>query len=153
MWTVEINCRRFLGNYTIVYTNSFWNQYFSFNQSDLRDRKERIHNIFIGLRGWPTCLLQNTAQPEKRDIFMKNGNEVYLPFEHLYQVYYKVRQVRWVTSLVYVMTWRLVIFEIIPLVIFQNCPKYHEQEHLSVIFENQAHGNIPHFNRWAFYFK
>ena len=71
MWTIEINCRRFLGNYTIVYTNSFWNQYFSVNQSDLRDRKERIHKLFIRLRWWPTCLLQNTAQPEKRDIFMK----------------------------------------------------------------------------------
>ena len=48
---------------------------FSVNQSDLRVRKERIHKLFIGLRQWPTCLLKNTAQPEKRDTFMKNGNE------------------------------------------------------------------------------
>ena len=34
---------------------------FSVNQSDLRERKERIHNLFIGLK--------------KRDIFMENGNE------------------------------------------------------------------------------
>ena len=37
-------------NDTIAYTNSFWNQYFSVNQSDLRERKERIHKLFIGLR-------------------------------------------------------------------------------------------------------
>ena len=34
----------------IAYTNSFWNQYFSVNQSDLRERKERINKLFIGLR-------------------------------------------------------------------------------------------------------
>ena len=48
---------------------------FSVNQSDLRERKERINELFIGLRLRSTSLLKNTAQPEKRDIFMKNGNE------------------------------------------------------------------------------
>ena len=62
-------------NDTIANTNTFWNQYFSVNQSDLREWKERINKLFIGLRLWLTSLLKNTAQPEKRDIFMKNGNE------------------------------------------------------------------------------
>ena len=81
LWTIKINCRRFLGRLsinvinTIAYTNSFWNQHFSVDQSDLKQRKQRIHKLFIGLREWPTCLLKNTAQPEKRDTFMKNGNE------------------------------------------------------------------------------
>ena len=54
--TIKINCRRFLGRLstniidTIAYTNSFWNQYFSVDQSDLRQRKQRIHKLFIGLR-------------------------------------------------------------------------------------------------------
>ena len=56
LWTIKINCRRFLGRLstnvidTIAYTNSFWNQYFSVDQSDLRQRKQRIHKLFIGLR-------------------------------------------------------------------------------------------------------
>ena len=81
LWTIKINCRRFLGRLStnvidiIAYTNPFWNQYFSVDQSDLSQRKQRIHKLYIGLRLWPMCLLKNTAQPEKRDIFMKNGNE------------------------------------------------------------------------------
>ena len=35
-------------NDTIAYTNSFWNQYFFGNQSDLRERKERIHKSAWG---------------------------------------------------------------------------------------------------------
>ena len=37
--------------------------------------KERNNELFIGLRLWPPFLLKNTAQPEKLDICMKNGNE------------------------------------------------------------------------------
>ena len=42
LWTIKINCRRFLGRLstnvidTIAYTNSFWNQYFSVDKSDLK---------------------------------------------------------------------------------------------------------------------
>ena len=56
LWTIKFNFRRFLGRLstnvidTIAYTNSFWNQYFSVDQSDLRQRKQRIHKLFIGLR-------------------------------------------------------------------------------------------------------
>ena len=56
LWTIKINCRRFLGRLstnvidTIAYTNSFWNQYSSVDQSGLRQRKQRIHKLFIGLR-------------------------------------------------------------------------------------------------------
>ena len=41
LWTIKFNFRRFLGRLstnvidTIAYTNSFWNQYFSVDQSDL----------------------------------------------------------------------------------------------------------------------
>ena len=37
--------------------------------------RSEIKKKFIGLRLWLTSLLKNTGQPEKRDIFMKNGNE------------------------------------------------------------------------------
>ena len=37
----------------------------------MRERKERIHKLFI------IILLRNTAQPDKSDIFMKNGNEIW----------------------------------------------------------------------------
>ena len=37
-------------NDTFSHTNSFRNQYFSVHQSDLRERKERINKLFIGLR-------------------------------------------------------------------------------------------------------
>ena len=53
LWTIKINCRRFLGRLstnvidTIAYTNSLWNQYFSVDQSDLRERKERIHKLCL----------------------------------------------------------------------------------------------------------
>ena len=56
LWTIKVNCRRFLGRLstnvidTIAYTNSFWNQYSSVDQSGLRQRKQRIHKLFIGLR-------------------------------------------------------------------------------------------------------
>ena len=56
LWTIKFNFRRFLGRLstnvidTIAYTNSFCNQYFSVDQSDLRQRKQRIHKLFIGLR-------------------------------------------------------------------------------------------------------
>ena len=59
----------------LLKTNLFRNQYFSVNQSDLRERKERNNKLFRGLRSWPKSSLKNTAQPEKRDIFMKNGSE------------------------------------------------------------------------------
>ena len=62
-------------NDTIAYTNSLSSQYFSVNHSDLIERKERIHKLFIGLRLLPTSLLKNTAHSEKRDTFMKSGNE------------------------------------------------------------------------------
>ena len=39
---------QFNGNFG--FTNSFWNQYFSVNQLDLKERKERINKLFIGLR-------------------------------------------------------------------------------------------------------
>ena len=47
LWTIKINCRRFLGRLstnvtdTIAYINSFRNQYFSVNKSDLRERERR----------------------------------------------------------------------------------------------------------------
>lgn len=44
-------------------------------QRQERERKERINKLIIGLRQEPTSLLKITAQPEKRDVFMKNGNE------------------------------------------------------------------------------
>ena len=53
LWTIKINCRRFLGRLstnvidTIAYTNSFWNQYFSVDQSDLRQRKQRIISYLL----------------------------------------------------------------------------------------------------------
>ena len=44
---IKINYWRFLGrlsrNDTIANTNSFWNQYFSVDQNDLREQKERIN--------------------------------------------------------------------------------------------------------------
>ena len=49
LWTIKINYWRFLGrlsrNDTIANTNSFWDQYFSVNQSDLSERKERINKL------------------------------------------------------------------------------------------------------------
>ena len=56
LWTIKFNFRRFLGRLstnvidTIAYTNSFCNQYFSVDQSDMRQRKHGIHKLFIGLR-------------------------------------------------------------------------------------------------------
>ena len=35
-------------NDTFTYTNSFRNQYFTANQSDLRERKEKITKLFVG---------------------------------------------------------------------------------------------------------
>ena len=43
----------------------FRNQYFSVNQSDLKERKERIHKFFA----------YKFVQPDKQEMFMKNGNE------------------------------------------------------------------------------
>ena len=82
MWTIKINCRRFLGRLsvspsdTIAYKNSFWNQYFSVIQSDLRERKERINKLFIGLRLWPTSLPKKYYTAGKtRYVYVKIGNE------------------------------------------------------------------------------
>ena len=137
-------------NDTIVYTNSFWNQYFSVNQSDLRDRKERIHKLFIGLRWWPTCLLQNTAQPEKRDIFMKWERGLLAlrtPIPSLLQSAASAmgQFISLRNDMTFSDIWNNTTSNISKL---SKIPRAG-----TVIFENQAHGNIPHFNRWAFYFK
>ena len=58
---------------TFAYENSFRNQYFSVNQSGFRERKERI--VIYRLEEVTDVFAQNTAQPGKRDIFMKNRNE------------------------------------------------------------------------------
>ena len=57
-------------------TNSFWNQYFSVNQRDFWEREKR--GLISYLSAWGSdqrVLLQNTAQPEKKGIFIKNGKE------------------------------------------------------------------------------
>ena len=62
----------------MAHLNSFGNQFFSVSQSDLRKREERINNLFIALidRGSDRhVLLKNNAQPEKRGVCVKNGNE------------------------------------------------------------------------------
>ena len=75
---MKINCTRYLGRLsTNVVTLLLIQIHSEINislKNDLRERKGRIHKLFIGLRLWPTCLIKNTALPEKPDIFMKNGN-------------------------------------------------------------------------------
>ena len=59
---------------TFAYENSFRNQYFSVNQSGFREKREDKLVIYR-LEEVTDVFAQNTAQPGKRDIFMKNSNE------------------------------------------------------------------------------
>ena len=63
LWTIKINCRPLL-----IQIHFETNIFLSTKVIWEREKREFINK-------WPTSLLKNTAQLEKRDIFMENGNE------------------------------------------------------------------------------
>ena len=70
---IKINCRRFFRplinqrNDTIACTNSFWNQYFFVNQSDVRERKERIHK---SAWGGDQCVFLKILPSQQNEVYL-----------------------------------------------------------------------------------
>ena len=80
---IKINCRQFLGRLSTNVMTLLLKQ-IHFETNIFLSTKviwEREKRGFISyLLSWGsdfTCLLKNTAKPEKRDVFMKNGKEIW----------------------------------------------------------------------------
>ena len=80
---IKINCRQFLGRFSANVMTLLLQQIHSETNIFLSTKViwEREKRGFISyLLAWGsdlTCLLKNTAQPEKQDLFMKNGKEIW----------------------------------------------------------------------------
>ena len=76
LWTIKINCRRFICRLSTNVMTLLLTQIhsetniFSVNQSDLRERKERIHNLFIWAWGSGRRVCLKIPPSRKNEIYL-----------------------------------------------------------------------------------